>query len=59
MSGKGSKRRPQSVSSETFEDNWNYIFGLNSKKDDYQDLLSTEDCMLDSLEKLESMEKGS
>ncbi len=49
--GKGSKPRPYSVDQKTFDDNWNKIF--SKKKEDntgvtqneYQDILSTEDCI--------------
>jgi hypothetical protein len=49
--GKGSKPRPFSVDKETFDNNFDRIFG--KKKDDntgvtqndYQDILSTEDCI--------------
>jgi hypothetical protein len=56
--GKGSKPRPFSVDQETFNDNWDRIFKKQSwdnysdlpspdaYKDDYQDILSTEDCIL-------------
>jgi hypothetical protein len=43
--GKGSKPRPFSVSQEKFSDNWDKIF-----KNEYQDELSTEDCVLDAFE---------
>jgi hypothetical protein len=43
--GKGSKPRPFSVSQEKFSDNWDKIF-----KNEYQDELSTEDCILDAFE---------
>lgn len=42
--GKGSKPRPLSVDRETFDKNWNRIF-----KNEYQDELNTEDCVLDAL----------
>lgn len=44
MSGKGSKPRPYSVDRKTFDDNWDRIF-----KNEYQDVLSTEDAVLDAL----------
>lgn len=43
--GKGSKPRPFSVDRKTFENNWDSIF-----KNDYQDELSTEDCVVDALD---------
>ena len=48
--GKGSSPRPFSVDQKTFESNWDRIFGKKSvdntgtSKNDYQDILSTEDC---------------
>ena len=60
---KGSMSRPFSVDRKTFEDNWDKIFknnnwdhysdlpSPNSYKDDYQDILSTEDCVLEALDK--------
>ena len=42
--GKGSQPRPFSVDRKTFENNWDRIF-----KNDYQDIISTEDCVLDAL----------
>jgi hypothetical protein len=50
--GKGSKPRPLSVDKETFDNNWDTIFG--NRENDYQDILSTEDCMLESLEKIKN-----
>jgi hypothetical protein len=44
--GKGDKPRPYSVDRETFSNNWDAIF----KKNNYQDVLSTEDCVIDALE---------
>ena len=46
--GKGSKPRPLSVDQETFDDNWDRIF--EKEKNDYQDILSTEDCILDAFD---------
>jgi len=46
--GKGSKPRPFSVDQKTYDDNWDKIF----KKNNYQDVLSTEDCVLDALKKM-------
>ena len=50
--GKGSKPRPFSVDKETFDNNFDRIFA--KKKDntgvtqnEYQDILSTEDCILE------------
>lgn len=60
--GKGSKPRPFSVDTATFDSNWDQIFGRGAEKqanenlekftNDYQDILSTEDCVLDALDKL-------
>lgn len=54
MSGKGSKPRPLSVDSETLASNWERTFGKNNNEDntgtnknEYQDILNTEDCILD------------
>ena len=44
--GKGSTPRPFSVDKKTFDDNWDRIF-----KNEYQDELSTEDCVLSALNK--------
>lgn len=49
MSGKGSRPRPYSVDKKTFDDNWDRIF----KKNEYQDILSTEDAILEAFDKLE------
>jgi hypothetical protein len=46
--GKGSKPRPFSVDQKTYDDNWDKIF----KKNNYQDVLSTEDCVLDALKEM-------
>jgi hypothetical protein len=51
--GKGSAPRPFSVSNEEYSKRWDAIFQRDIKKvDDYQDLLSTEDCVLEALEKV-------
>ena len=49
--GKGSSPRPFSVNQKTFEDNWDKIF----KKNNYQDVLSTEDCVLDALKEMNTV----
>jgi len=53
--GKGSRPRPYSVSKEKFDDNFERIFGkkkvednTGTDKNEYQDILSTEDCFDDS-----------
>ncbi len=53
--GKGSKPRPFSVDQKTFDSNWDNIF--NKRPSDYQDILSTEDCVLDAFDKLKEDEK--
>ena len=50
--GKGSSPRPLSVDQDTFSKNWEAIFKKKKYPDDYQDILSTEDCMLAALEAL-------
>lgn len=49
--GKGSKPRPFSVTQEEYAKRWDYIFGRDmpvdntgTSKNEYQDILSTEDC---------------
>lgn len=53
--GKGSSPRPFSVDRKTYEDNWDRIFGKKEKLpvNDYQDILSTEECVLESLDRLD------
>ena len=56
MSGKGSKPRPMSVSQQEYDTRWDAIFGRDLKeeeesKNDYQDILSTEDRVIDALDK--------
>jgi len=53
--GKGSKPRPFSVSQDEYANRWDAIFQRDLPKEekpksDYQDILSTEDCMIDALE---------
>ena len=49
--GKGSKPRPYSVSQEEFANNWDAIFAKKEQKEknNYQDILATEDCVIDAL----------
>jgi hypothetical protein len=59
--GKGSAPRPLSVDRKTFDNNWDAIFkkekwdnysdlpNPDAYKDDYQDILSTEDCVENAL----------
>ena len=44
MSGKGSKPRPLSVDRETYDSNWEAIFKRDFLKNEYYDVLTTEDC---------------
>ena len=53
--GKGSKPRPFSVDQKTFDNNWDNIF--KKRPSDYQDVLSTEDTMLDAFDNFEEFEK--
>ena len=53
MSVKGSRPRPISVSNEEYNNRWDAIFARDVQKFDeavfkneYQDVLSTEDCLL-------------
>ena len=51
--GKGSKPRPLSISQEEYDTRWDAIFQRDLKdepKNNYQDILSTEDCVLDAFE---------
>jgi len=53
--GKGSKPRPFSVDQKTFDNNWDRIFSkkednTGTDKNEYQDVLSTEDCVDAALE---------
>ncbi len=50
--GKGSAPRPMEVSRDQYSNNWDAIFKKEKEKNDYQDILSTEDCMIDALEKM-------
>lgn len=55
--GKGSAPRPYSVDKETFDSNWDAIFKRHEKikkeVEYYQDILSTEDCVIEALDKLD------
>ncbi len=51
--GKGSSRRPSAVADVVLADNWARIFAKNPdntgiNKDEYYDVLSTEDALVDS-----------
>ena len=55
--GKGSKPRPFRVSQEEYNTRWDAIFQRDLPKEekpksDYQDILSTEDCVIDALDNL-------
>jgi outer membrane protein assembly factor BamE (lipoprotein component of BamABCDE complex) len=57
--GKGSRARPLSVTQEQYDNRWDYIFRREKSKpadvedntgvdkNEYQDVLSTEDCLVD------------
>ena len=57
--GKGSRPRPLSVTQEEYDNRWDYIFRREKNKpadvedntgvgkNEYQDVLSTEDCLID------------
>ena len=58
MSGKGSKPRPFNITKEDFSSNWDRIFKVREDntgidKNEYQDILSTEDAVLSALDKME------
>lgn len=55
--GKGSAPRPFSVTKEKFEENWNKVLNkdldnTDTKKNEYYDQLSTEDCFPDDISDL-------
>lgn len=58
MSGKGSKPRPFTITREDFASNWDRIFKVKDNntgtdKNEYQDILSTEDAVISALDKME------
>ncbi len=58
MSGKGSKPRPFTITKEDFSSNWDRIFNVKNDntgtdKNEYQDVLSTEDAVISALDKME------
>ena len=66
--GKGSSPRPILVDTKTYENNWDLIFNKGKQfpiednsgsKNDYQDILSTEDCVLDALKDISRQCNGS
>jgi len=54
--GKGSKPRPISVTQEEYSKRWDMIFGRDLENE-YQDILSTEDCVLAAFDRLEELEE--
>ena len=55
--GKGSKPRPFSVSQQEYDNRWDNIFGkkkdnTGTSKNEYQDVLSTEDCLIEVEDKI-------
>lgn len=52
--GKGSRPRPFSVPQEEYGQRWEMVFKKSRPRevDDYQDILETEDCVLDSFKRL-------
>jgi hypothetical protein len=56
--GKGSAPRPMQVSRDKYSSNWDAIFKKEKQTDNYQDFLTTEDCVLSALEKLNNSEKN-
>ena len=58
MPGKESKPRPFTITREDFSSNWDRIFKVKEDntgidKNEYQDILSTEDAVLSALDKME------
>lgn len=53
--GKGSKPRPFSISHQEWTTRWDAIFGRDGPND-FQDILSTEDCMLEAFKEREERE---
>ncbi len=67
MSGKGSKPRPFSVTNEEYASRWDAIFGRDIKtttdntgvdKEEYYDILSTEDALRSNAETREVFERS-
>jgi len=50
--GKGSAPRPMEVDRDQYSNNWDAIFRKPQLKNEYQDILSTEDCVSNALVKL-------
>jgi hypothetical protein len=66
--GKGSKPRPFAISQEEYAANWEKVFkpvmdqysnlpSPEAYKNDYQDILSTEDCVIDAFDSKDSKTK--
>ena len=59
MSGKGSKPRPFAITREHFVENWDKIFNkednTGTDKNEYQDILSTEEAVLSAFENLKEV----
>lgn len=53
--GKGSKPRPFSISHQEWMTRWDAIFGRDTTND-FQDILSTEDCVLEAFKEREERE---
>jgi hypothetical protein len=57
MSGKGSNPRPFSISQDDFASNWDRIFNnTGTEKNEYYDVVQTEDAVLDALLQVEKNE---
>lgn len=64
--GKGSKPRPYSVSQEEYDNRWDNIFGKDKPKEDntgtskneYYDVLTTEDALRSNEETQEALRNG-
>ena len=57
MSGKGSNPRPFSISQDNFASNWDRIFNnTGTEKNEYYDVVQTEDAVLDALLQVEKNE---
>lgn len=54
--GKGSKPRPLSITQQEYDSRWDAIFGKD-EPNDFQDILSTEDCVLECFEQRREREE--
>lgn len=50
--GKGSVPRPMEVSRDQYSNNWDAVFNKSKMKNEYQYVLSTEDCVSNALQKM-------